>query len=225
GGAPAQPADGTNGAPSPSASVRATKKAFDDVTGDREGEAARDHGGDSDDAAAGVDQGPAGIARLDAHVSLHPGRASRPAAAPDRMNDARGQRPRSPEGVAAGKNQVAWPQARGVADRRGGEEPRVDLDHGEVALRVPPTDVRLERALIGKHDGGETTGDVGIGDDVAVGAPDDSRTVPCPPAVDPHRDLMNPLRQLREGLAEGEACDAGGLLQQVTSSPEAGRPP
>ena len=94
------------------------------------------------------------------------------------MNDARGQRPRSPERVAAGKDQVAWPQARGVADRRCGEESRVDLDHGDVALRVPPTDLRPERAPIGKHDGGETMGDVGIGDNVAVGAPDDSRAVP-----------------------------------------------
>ena len=141
------------------------------------------------------------------------------------MNDARGQCPRAPEGMAAGKDQVAWPQACGIADRRGGEESRVDLDHGEVALRVPPPDLRLERAPVGQHDGGDTMGDVGIGDDVAVGAPDDARAVPRAPAADPHRDLTNPLRQLREGIGEEEACDGGGQFQHVTSAPAAGRPP
>src|SRR5438105_15946377 len=112
---PARPHDRANGDAEPRASIRATKKPFDNVAGDREGQAARDHGGDSDDAAAGVNQGPAGIARFHADVRLHPARAPRPAASADRMNDARGQRPRSPERVAAGKCQVAWPQARGVA--------------------------------------------------------------------------------------------------------------
>ena len=123
------------------------------VDGHREPEAdARDRGVDADDASASVGERAARVARVQRRVGLDhvvddpaaPGRQR----APERRDDARGDRAGEPVRVADRDHELADPQPLGVAQLGGDEVVRLGPKHGEVGVRVGADDVEAQLAAV-----------------------------------------------------------------------------
>ena len=141
---------------------------------------------DADHAAGGVDQRPAGVARVDRRVGLDDvldreavGRRDLPL---QRGDDAGRQRAVQAERVADRDRRVADLDVLGRAQRQRLEVQAlgVDLQQREVGRRVRADDLGLDRLLVGELDRdrvlGRAVDDVVVGEDVAGGVDDEARS-------------------------------------------------
>ncbi len=109
-------------------------------------EALRDDGGvDADQRAAGIDQGPAGVAEIDRRVGLDeileggdPELAAG-GSADDAVSHGLGQA----EGIADGEDDIADPKLIGSAEGDDRQIRQVDLEYRQVAIRVYADDLRV----------------------------------------------------------------------------------
>ena len=150
----------------------------DQVGGDGEADALKpagateDRGVNADEAALDVDQGPAGIARVNCGVGLHEVLVfeAEAGAAAQCADDAGGDRLADAEGIADRQHAIAHLDAVAVRDGGGGQVAGLHLEHGDVRLRIAADDaglevapvVHLHRHLVGALD------HMVIGHDVAV---------------------------------------------------------
>ena len=129
--------------------------------GDREADAVaaararEDRRVDADEPAADVDEGAAGIARIDGGVGLDEELVVRDPdlGAGERRDDAVRHRLADAEGVADGEHEIADLQALRVAELERVQRRRAfRLQHREVGARIAEHDCRLELALVGERD-------------------------------------------------------------------------
>ena len=156
---------------------------------DRDGEAdadvavrsGEDGGVDADEPAAGVDERAAGVARVDGGVGLDEilvagdlvEDADAPAGGGD---DAHGDGLADAERVADGEDHVAHAELVAVGQGDGGQVLGLDLDDGDVGLRIGADDLGGELAVVVEQHLQlvRPLDDVVVGDDVAVGGDDDA---------------------------------------------------
>ena len=126
---------------------------------DREADAlgrANDRGVDADDARPRVDQGAAGVSRVQGHVALNDVLDQLPGGASERPADG-AHHPRrhgrlKPERVTDGDDQLSDSQRARLAEPGGRKPGAVGTNHGEIRGRVAPGERRPERGAVGQRD-------------------------------------------------------------------------
>jgi len=175
--------DGTNANTEFDSLGRLTRQPFGgDMTGDGDGLiATQDHGVEADDVALSVDQGTAGVAGAQAHIGAEVGHGLFGVADFERANgtdDAAGDQPLLAPRVADGPNGLTDAGFGRIVHFDGGQASRLDTQHGEIEGGVAARDSGLKRTAIVEFDMQTlaTVGDdVEVGQDTAIGTPDDSR--------------------------------------------------
>ncbi len=134
---------------------------------------------DADDLAPEIEQRAAGVARIDRGVRLDVGdQVFLRQVASLGADDARGHRVLETEGLADRDDPLAHLELVRIADRHLRQIPGFDLQHGDVGALVGADDLGLELATVGELDADlvGAVDDVGVGDEVAVGRDDETRT-------------------------------------------------
>ena len=156
---------------------------------------------DADEPAADVDEGAAGIARIDGGVGLDEELVVRDPdlGAGERRDDAVRHRLADAEGVADGEHEIADLQALRIAELERVQRRRAfRLQHREVGARIAEHDRRLELALVGERDLhlGHALDDVVVRDDEPARVDDDAGA---------ERALAAALEAVRRSRAAGTA--------------------
>ena len=105
---------------------------------------------DSDQLSLGIDQGAAGVSRINGRIGLDEvlivlDAQMRAAFGAD---DSHGHRLADAERISNGKHKVAHLHFGGISQRNGWKIVRVNFEYGDIGLGVCTDDVRLEFALI-----------------------------------------------------------------------------
>ena len=149
--------------------------------GNRQCQAAADHRVDADDPAAGIDQRASRVAGTQGHVGLEPVSGARTfeggglAGGDDDAGRGRAARSRR---VTDRDGDLTRSHGAGIAEASGGQIIGGDLDDSEIAVGVAGGDDAGELATVVEDDvDAIVPDDVTIGDDDAIGAPDDTGAV------------------------------------------------
>jgi len=142
--------------------------------------AGEDRGVDADQLPQRIDEGAAGVARVDGRIGLDEvlEGADAQARAPGGADDAHGHRLPHPEGVADGQHHVTGAQLVGVAQGDHRQILQLDAQHRQVRLRVGTHHLGARHPAVAQPhlDRLGSLDDMVVGEDEALVADDDPRT-------------------------------------------------
>jgi hypothetical protein len=157
------------------------------------------HGVDAHHFAPGLGERSSGIAGREADVANHPRLSA--VGTFHFVNDARADRADEAQRIADGNHEFAGAERRRIAVHRDGEVGGFDLQRGQIATAVMLQDARGELAAVPEIDARRMAADdVSVGDNHAVGGPNDPRSGALASRAYLDSGLAESLRYLSESF-------------------------
>src|SRR5437867_6261017 len=156
------------------------KKMADHITGNGQCQAACNHRVDADHSAAGIGQGPAGIAGSKPYTGLHPGLQAKAAHRTDRVNHTRGERSQETHRIADSDREFSGTQLSGIRRCCSGQIACIDAKRDKVAPWIASRHRSDKLAPVPELNVGiRIMGDMGVRHNRAITGPDHSGSAPA----------------------------------------------